>query len=35
MFRYYKRLRNTLEIPMLSEVKKLNKDNPIFDSFLL
>ena len=29
------RLRNILEIPMLSEVNKVNKDNPIFVSFLL
>ena len=32
MFRYCKRLRNILEIPMLSEVKVF-KDNPIFVSF--
>ena len=35
MFLYCKRLRNILEIPMLSEVNKVNKDNPIFVSFLL
>ena len=35
MFRKYKRLRNILEIPMLSEVNKVDKDNPIFVSFLL
>ena len=28
MFRYCKRLRNILEIPMLSEVNKVFKDNP-------
>ena len=35
MFRLCKRLRNILEIPMFSEVNKVNKDNPIFVSFLL
>ena len=35
VFRYWKRLRNILEIPMLSEVNKMFKDNPIFFSFLL
>ena len=35
MFRYCKRLCNTLEIPMLSEVNKVFKDNPIFVSLLL
>ena len=34
MFRYCKRLRNILEIPMLSEVNKVNKDNLSFVSFL-
>ena len=35
MFRDCKRLRNILEILMLSEVNEVNKDNPIFVSFLL
>ena len=35
MFHHCERLRNILEIPMLSEVNKVNKDNPIFVSFLL
>ena len=34
-FRYCKRLRNILEIPMLSEVNKVFKDNPDFVSSLL
>ena len=34
MFRYCKRLHNILEIPMLSEVNKVFKDNLIFVSFV-
>ena len=34
MFRYYKRLRNILEILMSSEVNKVFKDNPIFLYFV-
>ena len=35
MFRYCKLLRNILEIPMLSEVNKVSKNNPNFVSSLL
>ena len=35
MFRYCKRFHNILEMPMLSEVNKVYKDNYIFVSFLL
>ena len=35
LFTYCKRLRNILEIPMLSEVNKVFKDNPNFVSSLL
>ena len=35
MFRYRNRFRNLLEIPTLSEVNKVFKDNPIFISYLL
>ena len=35
VFRYYKRLLNILEIPMLSEVNEVFKDNPNFVSSLL